>query len=106
MVKKIPFILLCIICLQFKKSVGQINTTIVKRAYAGSYLCVPNGYVWEIEKAFINGGDYNFKVNNSNFKNIYKSGDTIRFPYYISEMELLSEKSMVQYELYFKVKNN
>ena len=83
---------------------GQ-DSTFYKSAYAGSHLIVPENEHWKLDRVFINGGDaYSIQVANTNFKEVYYSGDTITAPYYIAEMELLSNKEMVQYQFYFRKK--
>ena len=62
---------------------------------------MPEHKTWKIERAFISeGGMYNIMINTSHFRSSYNAGDTIRFPFYIAEMELLSEGTMVQYQLH------
>jgi hypothetical protein len=76
---------------------------ILKIVYAGSYLVVPEGKTWNIDRAFISeGGMYNILIQKSTFRDAYHSGDTIRIPYYIAEMELLNNQSMVQFQLHIK----
>lgn len=85
-------------------SIGQ-DSTFYKSAYAGSHLIVPENEHWHLDRVFVNGGDaYSIQVANTNFNKTYHAGDTIRAPYYIAEMELLSNKEMVQYQFYFKQK--
>jgi hypothetical protein len=81
------------------------DSTVYKSAYSGGYLIVPENESWTLNKVFINSGDaYSIKVSNSNFEPAYNSGDTIRTPYYIAEMELLDKQDFVQYQFYFKRK--
>lgn len=82
------------------------DSTLYKSAYAGGYLVVPENETWELDRVFVNGGDaYSIQVSNSNFKQTaFNYGDTLKVPYYIAEMELLSNKEMVQYQFYFKQK--
>ena len=83
---------------------GQ-DSTFYKSAYAGGHLVVPQTESWQLDRVFVNGGDaYSIQVANSNFNETYRPGDTICAPYYIAEMELLSNKEMVQYQFYFKKK--
>jgi hypothetical protein len=83
---------------------GQ-DSTFYKSAYAGSHMIVPENETWEVDRVFVNGGDaYSIQVANTNFNETYHAGDTIRAPYYIAEIELLSKKDMVQYQFYFKKK--
>jgi len=83
------------------------DTSFVKSAYGGSSLTVPEGVSWEIEKAFINGGDgYNILVSNTNFKPVYASGEKLQTPYYMAEMELLDKKDGVYYILYIRQQIN
>jgi len=64
---------------------------------------VPEGFSWEIEKAYINSGDgYNILVSNSNFKPKYRSGEKLQTPYYMAEMELLDKKEGVFYIFYLR----
>jgi hypothetical protein len=87
----------------FSCSAYAQDSTFYKSCYAGSYLIIPENESWQLDRVFVNGGDaYSIRVANTNFNRIYHAGDTIRVPYYISEMELLSNKEMVQYQFYFK----
>ncbi len=84
----------------------KCDTTFIKSYYSGSSVKVPESKIWVIDKVFISGGDgYNFKVSNSNFKPSYKAGETISFPYYIAEMELITDKNMISYLVYFTEKD-
>lgn len=77
------------------------NPPLLKSAYAGSYMVVPAGKYWTIDRVFVNeGGSYNIKIGNGNFRETYKSGDTLRVPYYVAEMELLSENATAIYQFY------
>ena len=68
-------------------------------------MIVPENENWQLDRVFVNGGDaYSIQVANTNFNETYHAGDTIREPYYIAELELLSKKDMVQYQFYFKKK--
>jgi hypothetical protein len=70
--------------------------------YAGAYITVPENESWELDRVFINDGDtYSIKVSNAHFKKNYFGGDTIKAPYYISEMELLTKKDFIHYQIYF-----
>jgi hypothetical protein len=81
------------------------DSSFVKSYYGGSSLKVPENKTWTIEKAFISGGDgYNIKIAAGNFKLSYTGGETINFPYYIAEMELISDKSMMSYIVYITEK--
>ena len=74
------------------------DTTFVKSFYGGSTTKVPENKTWVIKNAFITSGDgYNIKIALTNFEEKYTAGQVINFPYYIAEMELLSERSMVSY---------
>jgi len=80
------------------------DSTYLKTAYAGGYLLVDEHQTWKLDRVFINGGEgYSIQINALNFEASYSSGDTIRMPYYIAEMELLDRKDLVLFELYFKV---
>ena len=95
---------LVIVVLISFSSIGQ-DSTLYKSAYAGGYIVVPENENWEVDRVFVNDGDaYSIQISNSNFKESYHAGDTIRTPYYIAEMELLSNKEMVQYQFYFNRK--
>jgi hypothetical protein len=95
---------IAIFCLVSLASQAQ-DSTFYKSAYGGGYIVVPENETWEIDRAFVNDGNaYSIQISNSNFDTIYNSGDTIQAPYYIAEMELLSNKEMVQYQIYFKQK--
>jgi hypothetical protein len=79
------------------------DSTFVKTVYAGSKLEVPKGKAWVIEKAFINAGDgYNIKINNANFKPQYNEKEPLLVPSYIAEMELISDKNTIWFQLYIK----
>ena len=81
------------------------DSSFVKSYFGGSSLKVPENKTWTIEKAFISGGDgYNIKIAAGNFKLSYTGGETINFPYYIAEMELISDKSMMSYIVYITEK--
>ena len=74
------------------------DSTFYKSAYAGSHMIVPENENWQLDRVFVNGGDAcSIQVANTNFNETYHAGDTIRAPYYIAEMELLSNKEIVQY---------
>ena len=74
------------------------DTTFVKSFTAGSSVKVPTGKTWCIEKAYISNGDgYQIKIAPSNFKACYQADERINFPYYIAEMELLTNHSMLFY---------
>ena len=95
--------LVCIALLSYS-AFGQ-DSTFYKSTYAGSHMIVPENENWQLDRVFVNGGDaYSIQVANANFNETYHAGDTIRAPYYITEMELLSNKEMVQYQFYFKKK--
>lgn len=68
-------------------------------------MIVPENETWQVDRVFVNGGDaYSIQVANTNFNETCHTGDTIRAPYYIAEMEFLSKKDMVQYQFYLKKK--
>ena len=94
---------LFILC--FVAFAASAQETLYKSAYAGGHLVVPQTESWELDRVFVNDGTaYSIQVSNSNFQESYSAGDTIRAPYYSAEMELLSNKEMVQYQFYFKQK--
>ncbi len=98
---KFCFVIFCLIVL----NAAAQDSTYYKSAYGGGYIVVPENETWEIDRAFVNDGNaYSIQISNSNFDTIYNAGDTIHTPYYIAEMELLSDKQMVQYQFYFKQK--
>lgn len=72
---------------------SQTNDTslIVKTVYFSSPLIVPANKVWKIHRVFVSNNTFNvgccFNLKNK----VYYSGDTIRFPYYIPEMDLLEQ---------------
>ena len=79
------------------------DSTFVKMAYGGSYITVPQGESWGIERVFITGNDgFSIQVSNTNFQASYSSSDTIRVPHYIAEMEMLSPGDMLQFKFYIK----
>ena len=81
------------------------DSTLYKSGYAGGYLIVPGPSSWKIDRVFVSDGSaYSIIISNENFDASYQSGDTIKLPYYTAEMELLSNKEMVQYQLYIKQK--
>ncbi|MDB4678439.1 hypothetical protein OAE93_01785 [bacterium] len=83
------------------------DSTFVKVAYGGSYITVPQGESWDIERVFITGNDgFSIQVSNTNFQASYSISDTIRVPHYIAEMEMLSGGDMPQFKFYVKLKKN
>ena len=79
------------------------DSTFVKMAYGGSFITVPQGESWSIERVFITGNDgYSIQVSNDNFDAKYSALDTIRVPHYIAEMEMLSARDMLQFKFYIK----
>ena len=79
------------------------DSTFLKMAYGGSYITVPQGESWGIERVFITGNDgYSIQVSNDNFDVKYSALDTIRVPHYIAEMEMLSAGDMLQFKFYIK----
>lgn len=92
--KKIVFVLFF---LHFNSIFAQ-DTTFIKVCYNGSTAKIPEGKIWCIEKAFITSGDgFNISISKTIFKERYFEGELISFPFYISEMELLSDRNMVSY---------
>ena len=78
----------------------SIFKVLVKIVYAGSYLVVPSGKTWQIERLFLSvDNGYNILVDKNNLKPIYSAGDTILLPYYIVEMELLGKDNSPKYHL-------
>ncbi len=74
------------------------DSTFVKYFYGGSVVNVPDSCSWKIEKAYISNGDgYNIQISLKNFKETYLPKEQISFPYYIAEMELLTDRSSVSY---------
>ena len=74
------------------------DSTFVKVFYAGSNVKVPKDMNWKISKAYLTSNDgFNIAISPSNFKSLYISEECVFFPYYISEMELLTDKSSVSY---------
>jgi hypothetical protein len=81
------------------------DSLLIQRVYAGNSIIIPNGVEWNLNSCFISDGSaYNITIRKENFKQKYKGTDTLRAPIYIPEIELLSDKNMFQYILYFKVK--
>jgi hypothetical protein len=100
--KSILFSMRQTLCIALFSSLGSQlysqDTTFVKSYYGGSTTKVPEHKTWVIKNAFITSGDgYNIKIALTNFEEKYTAGQVINFPYYIAEMELLSERSMVSY---------
>tara|TARA_B100000497_G_C7455638_1_gene282029 strand:+ start:270 stop:596 length:327 start_codon:yes stop_codon:yes gene_type:complete len=82
------------------------DSTFVKMAYGGSYIAVPQGESWGIERVFITGNDgFSIQVSNDNFAAEYSALDTIQVPHYIAEMEMLSPGDMLQFKFYIKKLN-
>ena len=70
--------------------------------YAGGSIIVPAQETWQLKDAFLADGElYNIQISKQHFRTSYTAGDTIRPPFYIPEMELLSDKSMSKYFLRF-----
>ena len=77
------------------------DTSFVKIVYAGTRTVVPENEQWLVDKIFVSdGGEHNIKIANTHFKHNYQEKDTIKAPFYVPEMELLDDRSMVQYILY------
>lgn len=94
---------LLIVFLASLNTVYAQDSTFVKTVFAGSKLEVPKGKTWFIEKAFINAGDgYNIKINNANFKPQYTQKEPLLVPSYIAEMELISDKNTIWFQLHIK----
>lgn len=74
------------------------HSTFVKSFFGGSTSKVPMNKNWIIKNVSISSGDgYNIKIALTNFEEKYTAGQIITFPYYIAEMELLSDRSLVSY---------
>ena len=72
-----------------------------KVVIAGSYLVVPCGKCWKIDKLFISTDNgYNIQINKNLLNPVYHAGDTIRLPYYVAEMELAGKVNPAQYTLH------
>ena len=96
-------VLLCATLSLFAVCSHAQDSTFVKMAYGGSYITVPHGESWGIERVFITGNDgYSIQVSNDNFDSTYSALDTIRVPHYIAEMEMLSPGDMLQFKFYIK----
>ncbi len=96
-------VLLCAILSLSAAALHAQDSTFVKMAYGGSYITVPQGESWGIERVFITGNDgFSIQVSNTNFQASYSSSDTIRVPHYIAEMEMLSAGDMLQFKFYIK----
>ncbi len=77
------------------------DTTFLKITYAGNKLTVPENKIWTVNRVFISeGGQYAIQTQTNNFSPSYNPNDTILIPYYIPEMELLTNKDLVQFHLY------
>ena len=84
--------------LLFFNSKVAAQETFSKTIFQGTYVVVPNNELWELNEVYVSaGGAYNFKVSNSNFKAHYKSGDTLRAPFYLPEMNFLDNQSSSQF---------
>lgn len=95
---RFSLLLLCSIFLFICSTSLAQDTTFVKSFYGGSTVKVPANKEWKIEKAYISANDgYNILISQKNFKEKYEAEETISFPYYIAEMELLSKKESVAY---------
>jgi hypothetical protein len=76
---------------------GQ-DSTFVRCFYGGSVVNVPDSSSWKIEKAYITSGDgYNIQISLKTFQEEYPPKEQISFPYYIAEMEMLTDRSSVSY---------
>ncbi|GAB4448720.1 MAG: hypothetical protein OHK0036_04560 [Bacteroidia bacterium] len=64
---------------------------IVKNVYFSSPLIVPANKIWKIHRVFVSNNTFNVGCCSYLKNNAYHSGDTIRFPYYIPEMDLLEQ---------------
>ena len=96
-------VLLCAILSLSAAALHAQDSSFVKMAYGGSYITVPQGESWGIERVFITGNDgFSIQVSNTNFQASYSSSDTIRVPHYIAEMEMLSPGDMLQFKFYIK----
>ena len=74
------------------------DTLIFRSSSAGSCLRVPTDKIWELESVFISANDgYNIKISDRYFKDKYKSNDSIVVPFYVDEMELIINKTLVNY---------
>jgi hypothetical protein len=83
------------------------DTIFLKIAYSGSFLKVPEGKTWSINRVFISdGGQYAIQVGTNHFRTSYNANETITMPYYISEMELLSNSDLMQFQLYISETNS
>jgi hypothetical protein len=98
---RLSLLLLCSMFLFICSTSFAQDTTFVKSFYGGSTVKVPANKIWKIEKAYISANDgYNILINPKNFKEKYEAEESISFPYYIAEMELLSKKESVAYLVY------
>lgn len=78
----------------------------LKSGYGGGYMVVPEGENWLLDRAFISDGEgYSILIGKNNFEKNYAAGDTLRLPYYVAEMELLTKSEMVQYQLSVFIKH-
>jgi hypothetical protein len=87
----------------FFSNIFFAQDTILNRSLiAGSKLKITNGKKWKIESVCITSNDgHNIKISNKYFKTTYYENDTLLAPYYIPEMELITNKSMICY--FFKI---
>jgi hypothetical protein len=96
-------VLLCAVLSLSAVNAQAQDSTFVKVAYGGSYITVPEGENWGIDRVFITGNDgYSIQVSNTNFDSVYSALDTIRVPHYIAEMEMLSAGDMPQFKFYMQ----
>ena len=92
------FIALCLKTILF----AQQDSVTVKTLNCGSRLIVPAHQTWKIKQVLVSDNSgFSFKVNPANFKQVYNSGDTIKYPFYIAEMEFLSNKNMAYLQVYY-----
>jgi hypothetical protein len=95
--------ILYVVLLLFSTAIFAQDRIFIKTINSGNKLNVPEGKIWHIDKVFISdGGGYAIKISNSHFKTTYKHNDTITFPYYIPEMEILTKKGALLYKIYYK----
>jgi hypothetical protein len=77
------------------------DTSFLKIAYAGTSLKVHEGKTWTIDRVFISeGGQYAIQARTNHFLPLYQSNEAIQIPFYIPEMELLTNKDFTQFQIY------
>lgn len=91
-------LLVIFILFSFSRTMVQEEKPRTMTCLAGSVIVVPSGHDYKFISLAISEGDgYSMLIDGSNFKKLYHSGDTLSFPYYLPEMELLGSEKTITY---------